>query len=74
MQVTDPRSVVELANDLESLLYNWTDSAMRARVVHDAAMRRGVDTTNWAMSKMETLRSYEDHYRDMEQRIPALAS
>ena len=73
MQVTYPRSVVELANDLEALLFGWSDQAMRARVVHDAAMRRGVDTTSWAMTKMEKLRSYEDHYRDMEQRIPALA-
>ena len=37
-------------------------------------MRRGADTTTWAMTKMEKLRSYEDHYRDMEHRIPALAS
>ena len=66
MQATYPRSVVELANDMEALLFNWTDAAMRARVVHDAAMRRGVDTTTWAMTKMEKLRSYEDHYRDME--------
>ena len=37
-------------------------------------MRRGADTTTWAMTKMEILQSYEDQYRDMEHRIPALAS
>ena len=37
-------------------------------------MRREADTTTWAMTKMEKLRSYEDHNRYMEHCIPALAS
>ena len=59
---------------MKALLFNWSDAAMRAHVVQDAAMRRGADTTTWAMTKMEKLRSYEDHYRNMEHRIPAPAS